>query len=182
MVCTHCNKETAGPEYCGHCGRVLMVPCPECGEMEPIKRKHCLKRIRTGRTSLQEFRLTEKPAAFMSIRNTPIFIVTVLTSSITITVAFFSVLCVMHRVPDPPELFAFPVPDIGWATLGKWCALLASVTYWIVLRSDRIERDQDMWWSGASLDLFFTAHPEYWNIREELKDSKQEVKLRLPKL
>lgn len=101
MTCTHCQQETAGPEYCGHCGRVLMVPCPECGEMEPIKRKHCLKRIRTGRTSLQEFRPTEKPAAFMSIRNTPIFIVTVPTSSIAITVAFFAVLFVLHRVPDP---------------------------------------------------------------------------------
>ncbi len=43
MICSKCQKETAGPNFCGHCGTALWEKCPECGQMELIDRKFCNK-------------------------------------------------------------------------------------------------------------------------------------------
>ena len=42
-ICSKCQKETAGPNFCGHCGTALWEKCPECGQMELIDRKFCNK-------------------------------------------------------------------------------------------------------------------------------------------
>ncbi|NTW15558.1 MAG: hypothetical protein HGA38_04320 [Candidatus Moranbacteria bacterium] len=117
----------------------------------------------------------------MSVKNTPFFLAMMFIGSITMATAIFSALFAMNHAPEPAELFRFAVPKIMWATLAKWCFSLAFITYWLVSRSDKIDKERERKWPRISLSTFLSLHPEFWNIREEINDTGWEPKLRLPK-
>ncbi|NTW46123.1 MAG: hypothetical protein HGB18_03685 [Candidatus Moranbacteria bacterium] len=117
----------------------------------------------------------------MSVKNTPFFLAMMFIGSITMATAIFSALFAMNHAPEPAELFRFAVPKIMWATLAKWCFSLAFITYWLVSRSDKIDKERERKWHRISLSTFLSLHPEFWNIREEINDTGWEPKLRLPK-
>lgn len=45
MKCPRCGSENQNDNFCGHCANPLKEKCPECGELEPIGRGMCLKRV-----------------------------------------------------------------------------------------------------------------------------------------
>lgn len=43
MICPKCEKETQGPDFCGHCGTAIRIRCKKCEEMEAIGCTYCRK-------------------------------------------------------------------------------------------------------------------------------------------
>lgn len=58
MICPECEKETYGPDFCGHCAAPVREKCGECGKMELIGKKFCATKIRSVENLLKAHKIS----------------------------------------------------------------------------------------------------------------------------
>jgi hypothetical protein len=153
-----------------------MVPCPECGEMQPAGIEFCQKRKTEALTPLARCRHQLKWRRHQC-GVVGISLILALLLLIFIASGLWTIVSIVESLA---AFFAGTIRrcDVSAVLDGSFLTFLLALVLYRLLSNvfDRVGPD----WYSASLTEFLSLHPEYWDIHGVLNDTGWEVKLRLP--